>query len=851
MKLAQHLFSIIVSAFLTVSLWFPTSVVRADSELPDLTIVEQIAFHPGTPEIGEYFDVVVNVQNLGADSTESTIQLHWCCGDFTRVLEPIEAGETVEVVFEKALMFADTGTYAITVEVDANLQISESNESNNSLSNTVAIKLGTSPFESEKTLWGDEKRQFSCADVDLMKIGRLGPPFVMEDSDDLDAIPDRFIREPEPCAFDTDPTLDECQIYLKGQISRACGTTSLAYTLRYFGVDVWPEQVDDELRNDFIVFDDKEGMFTDPIGLKEFAIQKGLNAEIYTNGTIEDIRSYVDRGIPVLLNISNTAGEPNIFKGHWVVVISFCEEGSSLVGGIDETVIGIYDPKGRQFGISPEHLLDYWDDLYFYDVYLWSRLYIPITDESLPYSTSADDVAEQLAVAQGIAEGMTGLQDLYDTFANGEIEKFAEGVIELTGGAVTVITGAIATIFGWGEEVPLVGGFLSATSEYLGDLTLIFSDITQAVADLANPDTWTDTAKLGEGVLDCLVCIGDLSLQSLEYVYDLIVDGIGELLRDIGGWFEEIGCDWFGLGCDSTVVFYKHNASSDACMETQAFLNNYFRVQELGYLFTEPVEYTMPLYLYADPILTQDETLGENQRRYYVCTRPNWAEDDPSLLYLGLLGYSQSIPSPGGTIDLYNELITGSRNLVRPDSPDTVSCDPSNNYGYLLTTPRASTSILYLMKSLNTTFSLYGLSLDRCNGTETFVTENAKGYTRELQIGDVLSCQVDGTTKLYRAFNDGVVDFQFYTDPTKLLPGFQKQGFVGYVYTEQVPGTVPLYQFWYKGRDDHLLTLDPTAEGLPGYTERETLGYIFPAGTADSCCHAPLWRFCKRLERQE
>jgi trehalose 6-phosphate phosphatase len=41
------------------------------------------------------------------------------------------------------------------------------------------------------------------------------------------------------------------------------------------------------------------------------------------------------------------------------------------------------------------------------------------------------------------------------------------------------------------------------------------------------------------------------------------------------------------------------------------------------------------------------------------------------------------------------------------------------------------------------------------------------------------------------------------------------------------------------------------AEGLPGYKDQEILGYVYPPGTDGSCCRIPLWRFCKRLERQE
>jgi hypothetical protein len=864
MELINRFINALIIVLLLIFPVYLANPANAQPEaLPDLAIVDDLVF--SSPRvIGQPIDVTVIVRNLGnpnleSDAQATTITLTWCCGTATKPLDPMAAGEYREVKFENMLTFPYSGRFSIEAKIDPDTMVIEIDESNNNRSNVIEIGLTSAGYSAESTVWSGETTQHSCPDVDLMQIGRKYHPvdgididgYIMEDSDG-DGILDRLIREPNGCFFkytdpespDYTPGISFCDVYKTGQRVTACGTTSLAYTLQYFQINVFPDEIDDEIRfhNEQV----NEGrMFSDPLSLRDYARSRGMNAEIYINGTVENIKSYTDRGIPVLLNISADAGETSVFRGHWVVALSVCQDEAASIGGIPRTTIVLYDPNGRQFGITPSHLYDYWDSLYIEHQKLWTHLYIPITFSYLE-SGNTDEITGNLVIARAIALAGVGYQD-WSEFSLGE------GLVETAGGAVSALIAYIGLAFQNGAEVPGLGGIFSATGEYIADVAYSVSEITQGAADLLNWETWTDIEKLGEALWDIVKGVGLLIYETLEYVFDLVVDGIWGLLKDIGSWFVDIGCDWFGVGCKQTVVHHKHNASRDPCMECLAFLNNYARSQQIGYIFTEPVPDTIPLYLYADPFLGPGRTfLSDTFRKYYLCTRTDWADDDPKLLYLGLFGYSSSV-DPGGYINL--STILDSNGLKLPDRSDSVVCDPNDAYGFILPTPYEKTSPLYVMEPLNLVVAAYHnfpLSLDPCFDTQTFFNQYAEGYTRETLIGKILLSPIDGTVPLYRAFRTGVIDFMFYTDQEKKLPGFEEQGILGYIFSDQVEGTVPLYQFYYQGRDDHLLTLHPFAEGLPGYKDQEILGYIFPPETEEpSCCLADLWRFCKRREIQE
>jgi hypothetical protein len=639
---------------------------------------------------------VENPSSNTGPSAPTTLSLEWDCGNLSRAVEAgLEPGEPATVIFERALIFIEPGTYEITARVD-----DDSKPKN--LEVVLREEEETPPAKPDA--WGDEFGALACPDNELMAIGRKKPlvlddrcpdqagpgdnhgcPPVAEASNDRDGdnvdnasdrcpdewglsenngcppalagpldadgdgILERLSREIDPCRRgDNQATDPGCQVYLRGQKQDACGTTSLAYVLRYFGVNCWPDNVDDCIRDTTAI-----DMFSEPIGLQEYAKSKGLNAEIYINGSLQEVRSLVERGIPVMLNIASSAGSTDVNDGHWVVVLSFCEVAQDFPADTQQTIIVMYDPDGRQFGITPDRLEKFWGKLVYLigdaDIYLWTRLYIAISDHRLPPGNT-DDVRAQLSLAQGIAIFMKGGEEIADIFEEGEFWRAGEGVVEVAGGLVTTIGGALSLVVGWGEEdVPLIGGYLGSLSDLGGSLTLVTEDLVNSVADLLNPLNWADPEKMAALITDLAGAVVDSIVAIGKSVLSFIVDGIGGFFKSLWDGIKSVACKWFGRGCPKKVVYYKHYDSTDSCLESTIFINGFRRVEALGYIYTVQVPDTKPIWLYAPWV---DSELSPSQRKYYLRDDGDWSQTDPHKVNMGIIGYSLIDKPSGEYLDL-------------------------------------------------------------------------------------------------------------------------------------------------------------------------------------------------------
>ena len=569
--------------------------IKASNGYPDLTIrtIRGLVQYPQDPKVGEAVTIEVVVENNGdAPSIKTRVSLDWCCSGIKRDIPAINNGESTSIKFEHALVFNQPGTYKLTATVDCDHIITEKDESNNEKTLHVVVELREeqkAPGDPKK--WSDEWRQLigDCPDTDLMKIGRKGPPYEMEDSNG-DNIPDRLKRETESCDRDDDQTNDKgCQVYLKGQEENACGTTSLAYILRYFGKNVWPSDIDYELRGTAIT-----DMFSEPMGLRDYAQSLGMNSEIYINGDINELRSFVESGIPVMLDISNTAGSTDVNNGHWVVVLSMCEIPSPVSPGTMDTVINIYDPNGVQFSITPERLEQFWGKLVYpvwdAEVYLWNKLYIAVSDKPLPPGNSRE-VSEQIAIARAITQFMASLDDFSEW-------NILDGLCGLVGSIATAVCGLVGIVFSWGEDVPYIGGLFGTLGDLCGNVAQGISTICDGIGDIFDPEAWAKPERLLSALVDVIEGVADIIVGAIEFVWDFLVDGIGEFFKSIFDGIESIGCDWFGWWCPD--VYYKHFASTDPCLETTIFINGTQREKALGYIYTYPAPDTKPIWLYSN-----------------------------------------------------------------------------------------------------------------------------------------------------------------------------------------------------------------------------------------------------------
>lgn len=572
-----------------------SSVVTAASGLDyDLT---RLWFEPGSPKMGSTVTPYVLVTNAGTGITPPTsVMLSWCCGDISRDITALNPGESVTVKFDHSLVYNEPGEYEITVKVDPANDLAEEDETNNSKTEVVRVLL-TEPQPpasgSTPANWGDATDRLECPDSPLMAIGRK-VPLVYEDIDS-DGTPDRLSREVDGCHRDDPDTDAGCQVYVRGQKVNACGTTSLARVLNYFGRNVSPDDIDDRIRSSSFE------MFSEPIGLKDFAESSGLNAEVYIGGDLEEVRALVHRGIPVMLDISSIANSTDVNNGHWVVVISFCELPADYPPGATRTVIGIYDPNGKQFGISPEDLNLFWGTMELEGIRLWDKLYIAVSTADLPPGNT-DEVMTQLALARAVSMFMTGASDTFmEAFYEGDVSRLLEGVIEMAGGVVTGLGALLCQVIAWGDDLPLIGSAMGAIAEVGGELTMATADIFESIADFTTALFTLDFEAMGRAILGIVEAVVDAVVAVFEFIWDIIL-AIGDFFVAIWDGLVELGCDWFGIGCPVTVVYYKHFVSADPCLETRTFISDYRRIQPFGYLYTSPVPDSKPVWLYASAL---------------------------------------------------------------------------------------------------------------------------------------------------------------------------------------------------------------------------------------------------------
>lgn len=118
--------------------------------------------------------------------------------------------------------------------------------------------------------------------------------------------------------------------------TNACGTTSLASIYNYYGHNVsshWA--IDEDIRS--TRFD----MFTAPKDIINHAKANGFNTGMRNNGDLEEVASYVDKGVPVLTLIDSTPEEAADTGLHWEVVVGYERDNK---GKIDQ--LKIADPSG-------------------------------------------------------------------------------------------------------------------------------------------------------------------------------------------------------------------------------------------------------------------------------------------------------------------------------------------------------------------------------------------------------------------------------------------------------------------------------------------------------------------------
>lgn len=115
----------------------------------------------------------------------------------------------------------------------------------------------------------------------------------------------------------------------------SCGAAALQAVLYYYGTDKREDQLRKELGTT-----DKDG--TEPNAIVRVARKHGLTAELKKNGTVDDLKKYVDKSVPVIVAFQAWGDKKDYAKdenGHYGVVI-----------GYDDRFIYIEDPSLLNYG---------------------------------------------------------------------------------------------------------------------------------------------------------------------------------------------------------------------------------------------------------------------------------------------------------------------------------------------------------------------------------------------------------------------------------------------------------------------------------------------------------------------
>lgn len=227
-------------------------------------------------------------------------------------------------------------------------------------------------------------------------------------------------------------------IWLAGQgRANACGTTTLAYVLRYLLGPSAPDrfQIDRSVR--------RADIFTAPNLMVKYARRLGLDAESYNGIALDEILQLVDRGVPVMVLTDTTPLDlTDTANLHWVCVV-----------GHDGDLLAIYNPHGCQEAVDRASFEAHWQEARLFGLPAWGRYAIAIAPSGtrlpIPNKVGIAAVGANLAAGgvSGIVNGAVAVrrQALEGTSALGRMAAIP-GILGLTVPAAQTVAGAVVLL---------------------------------------------------------------------------------------------------------------------------------------------------------------------------------------------------------------------------------------------------------------------------------------------------------------------------------------------------------------------------------------------------------------------
>ncbi|MEM2998382.1 MAG: CARDB domain-containing protein [Thermoproteota archaeon] len=392
-----------------------TTVLASPADGPDLT-VDGAVFFPA-PIAGYLARLIVTVRNKGSDLKQLFfVTVKWGHCQIFNGTYGLKSGETTSILFYP--LFLHAGNYMFELTVDPDGRVDETDETNNVYKFQQEVKLPKAgvmkaptelDFETEEGVWGyvdnmpsGEPSMHALQDYGLM--GRLNP---------------------------NDPV---SSFEAQGDTS-ACGTTSLAAILRYLS------RKDSTIYNHDIVDKEIRGggyfdIYSEGFSIARYASERGFEARVYVDGTFDDIKRFINMGIPVEMCIttSGSHGPMNVMDGHWIVAVCYWEDPNY------GTMIGYYNPWGHLSAIPQSRFELYWTEQNLLGITLWNRFYVAICNRpappEMPPSNAGTLVNYYGALLQGVTVFLNALGSSLEMIESGDAWEVIKGLGLIIGSAI-------------------------------------------------------------------------------------------------------------------------------------------------------------------------------------------------------------------------------------------------------------------------------------------------------------------------------------------------------------------------------------------------------------------------------
>jgi hypothetical protein len=251
--------------------------------------------------------------------------------------------------------------------------------------------------------------------------------------------------------------------------SSACGTASLAMIMGYLGKPTSYETIDRQAR--------RTDFGATPGPLIDYAREHGLAAEGYQNGSWDEMKSFIDRGIPVQALI-NTQANGNPKNGHFLDVVGFRTDAA----GNEQILVRNSADGGGIEAMSRADFEKKWGNHFEYHNFFIA--YAP-AGTALPPSRW-DGIEGVEAVTNGLSNGVNDIDRIIHPDNAGDV---VHGVIGAGGAATQILGGAVGGVLQLGGEwldrkagaVPVVGVLARPIGRAIDAVGAAVADVSNAI----------------------------------------------------------------------------------------------------------------------------------------------------------------------------------------------------------------------------------------------------------------------------------------------------------------------------------------------------------------------------------